>query len=520
MMPDHFDAIVIGSGLGGLTAGALFAHAGHSVLVLEQNDTFGGAATTYHRGTMMIEASLHETADPRTTTADPKVEIFEALDLYQDIELTPVGDFQEVRCPLIGAPLVIPHGVDALRDSLTERFPHEADSIRHFLKRVGSIQTALQIFMEKHSGLWWLAHGAELPFRLWPVLRDMHSSVSKVLEKYFGNNEAIKIALAANLSYWSDDPDQMWWLMYAVAQGGFLQGGGVYIKGGSQVLSDRLVDRIREGDGEALADQTAIEILLDEQSEVSGVRYRPRVGGEDTVAHAPVIFANASPHVVKNMLPTAKRDSFMAPYRGKPLSTSLFSMNLGLNKRPSELGVCAYSTMIIPEWMERLSDYKHCAGLFADMPSGRLPAMGVCDYSYIDSGLVDGELFPVSLAGADRLTNWDGLSDTDYLAKKNAWLDALIECLDKEWPGFANAVVQREYATAKTMHNFLNTPGGAVYGFAPNVPDRSLLSGPPRTPKTSIKGLWLASSFAGMGGFSGAMGSGGWAAKNALREYM
>ena len=516
-MPDDYDAIVIGSGLGGLTAGALFAHAGHRVLVLEQNDAFGGAATTYHRGAMMIEASLHETADPRKTP-DPKGEIFEALGLYQDIEFVPVGVFQEVRCPLIGVPLVIPHGIDALRDHLTECFPQEADAIDSFLKQMGSIQTATKILMDEHDGLWWLAHAAELPFRLWPVLRDMRSSVSQVLERYFGDNEAIKIALAANLNYWSDDPDQMWWLIYALAQGGFIQGGGVFIKGGSQVLSDRLVDCIRKGGGEALSGQTAVEILIGEQGEVSGVRYRPRAGGEDTVAHASVVFANASPHAVENMLPATERDSFMAPYRAKPVSTSLYSISLGLNRRPSELGLSAYSTMIIPEWMERLSDFKHCPGLFADMPGNRLPVLGVCDYSHIDSGLIDGELFPVSIAGADRLTNWDGLSDADYHSKKNAWLNAVIKRLDEEWPGFAAAVVQSDMATARTMRDFLNTPGGAIYGFAPNVPEQSLLSGPPRTPKTSIKGLWLASSYAGMGGFTGAMGSGGWAAKSALHE--
>ena len=98
-MHTDYNAIVVGSGLGGLTAGALFAHAWHRVLVLERNDTFGGAATIYHRGAMTIEASLHETADPQAT-ADLKREIFEALDLYHDIELVPVGVFQEVRCPL------------------------------------------------------------------------------------------------------------------------------------------------------------------------------------------------------------------------------------------------------------------------------------------------------------------------------------------------------------------------------------------------------------------------------------
>ena len=135
------------------------------------------------------------------------------------------------------------------------------------------------------------------------------------------------------------------------------------------------------------------------------------------------------------MLPAAERDSFMAPYRGKPLSTSLFSITLGLNRRPSELGVSAYSTMIVPKWMERLGDLKHCAGLLADMPRGRLPILGVCDYSHIDSSLNDGKLFPVSLAGADRLANWEGLRDAEYHARKNAWLDAVLGRLDEEWPG-------------------------------------------------------------------------------------
>jgi flavin-dependent dehydrogenase len=49
-MSRQFDAVVIGSGLGGLTAGALYARAGNRVLVLERNHNFGGAATVYRHG--------------------------------------------------------------------------------------------------------------------------------------------------------------------------------------------------------------------------------------------------------------------------------------------------------------------------------------------------------------------------------------------------------------------------------------------------------------------------------------
>lgn len=514
---ENYDAIVIGSGLGGLTAGALFAHAGHRVLVLERNQSFGGAATTYHKGAMTIEASLHETTNPRTTP-DPKGEIFAALELYKDIEFVPVDDFYEVRCPLIGAPLTIPHGVDSLGNRLIERFPREADNIRRFIAQVGSVQKVMQFFMEEHGGLWRLARGAELPFRLWPILRDFRSTVSEVMQRYFGDNEAIKIALAANLHYYADDPDRMWWFFYVAVQGGFFHGGGHYLKGGSQTLSDRLVDRILSAGGEALTGQSATEILLGGGGEVSGVRYRRRDGGDEGVAYAPIVFANASPHAVESMLPETERDEFMTPYRDKPLSISLFSMTLGLNRRPSELGITAYSTELIPDWIERLSDIKLCGTLLKRMPGDRLPLLSVVDYSRIDSGLINGDLFPVSIVGVDELGNWEGLEGDDYQSKKNAWLNAVIRRLDAEWPGFANAVVQSEFATARTMREYLNTPGGAVYGFAPTVPESMILSGPPRTPKTTIRGLWLASAYAGAGGFTGAMYSGGAAAKAALHE--
>lgn len=518
-MANEYDAIVIGSGLGGLTAGALFAHVGHKVLVLEKNATFGGAATTYQRGALTIEASLHETTDPRTTV-DPKGEIFAALDLYKDVEFVPVGDFYEVRCPLIGAPLTIPHGVEALGERLMRRFPGETDAITRFLKQIESIEQALAIFMEKHDGLWWLAHGAELPLRLWPVFRDIRASVSDVLQRYFGDNEALKFAVAANLAYYADDPDNMWWLFYAVAQGGFFHGGGYYLKGGSQTLSDQLVARIRAGGGEARAEHNVEEILLNERGAAIGVRFAPTSSNALETAHAPVVFANAAPHAISTMLPGEEGERFMAAYRDLPVSISLFSITLGLNKRPAELGMRAYSTMLIPLWMKRLSDFRRCADLLADMPYGRVPALGIVDRSSIDSGLDGGELYPVSVVGVDRLANWEGLGEQDYQARKAAWLNAVIAALDQEWAGLADAVVQQEFATARTMHEYLNTPGGALYGFAPNVPARSPLAAAPHTPKTTIPGLWLASSYAGAGGFTGAMSAGGTAAKQALHELL
>ena len=94
-MSRQFDAIVIGSGLGGLTAGALYARAGHRVLVIERNQNFGGAATVYRHGALAIEASLHEIdgLDPK----DPKAPILQSLGLDRDVPFVDVGDLHEVR---------------------------------------------------------------------------------------------------------------------------------------------------------------------------------------------------------------------------------------------------------------------------------------------------------------------------------------------------------------------------------------------------------------------------------------
>ena len=74
------------------------------------------------------------------------------------------------------------------------------------------------------------------------------------------------------------------------------------------------------------------------------------------------------------------------------------------------------------------------------------------------------------------------------------------------------------FLNARSMRNFLNTPDGAVYGFAPTPPQRGIWAGYPRSPRTPIPGLYLASSFGGSGGFTGAMMSGAVAARTAMAE--
>jgi phytoene dehydrogenase-like protein len=66
------------------------------------------------------------------------------------------------------------------------------------------------------------------------------------------------------------------------------------------------------------------------------------------------------------------------------------------------------------------------------------------------------------------------------------------------------------------MSTYLNAPAGAVYGFAPLPPSQAIWRGPERSPATPLAGLYLASSYAGSGGYTGAIMGGASAARSVL----
>ena len=511
-MARHFDAIAIGSGLGGLTAAALYARSGRRVLVLERSDICGGAATVYRHGPLAIEASLHEIDG--LDEDDPKLPILRSLRLDRDLTFVDVGDLYEVRGQEIGEPFALPCGVEQALRAITARFPHRAAELAEYFRRLVAARDAIALAARhREDPGFWLLHVPETVRRLWPLLREGRATVSEVLDELFDAEEAIKLALAANLSYFHDDPAKMPFLRFAIPQASYLLGGGHYIRGGSQALSDRLVELIRQSNG-VVETKREVDTLIVDEDRVLGVAHHDHGRTDVSVEYAPVVFGNAAPQHLAQMLPEACRHAFLAPYRSRHPSISLWTIALGLSRPPADFGVRHYSTFILPPWVRTLGAMRDAGAILGEEPGTRLPPYSFVDYHRIDDALNPTPPYLGTLCGIDRLSNWTSLSAETKQKRKAGWMDRLIGDLDREFPGIAGAIVHREMATAETIAHYLSAPDGAVYGFAPEREGRNPLA---MTAQTSVKGLWLASAYVFGGGFTGAMIGGATAAREAIR---
>jgi phytoene dehydrogenase-like protein len=490
----RYDVVVIGAGLGGLTAGAILARAGRKVLVIERSNSVGGAASSYKSGDLFVEGSLHETSDPNDPR-DPKHGALVRAGVLDAVKWIPGGGFYQARGGPLSEPFAMPDNFEAARRALSDRFPQSRGGIEGVLDDMEHLASAADLDLIPES--------------------DRSLSLSQKFDRVFGNDEAVKCALAANLSYYHDDPTTLSWPFFAMSQGGFFLSGGRYVQGGSQRLSSALARAVRTAGGEVVIRRVVTAIALDAQDRPCGVTHSAKDGSDIQSVESPVVVSNAAPEILASLVPADAARKLNDSYAQQKPSISLFALTLGLSKPPRDFGLGGYSTQLLPPWMTRLDDYAQAAALMAGEPADRMPPFAIVDYAAIDSG-VPAPPYVLSIFGPDRLSNWDG-SDLDaYRDKRARWQDAIARYLDRFYPGLAAAVTTASFNTALSVRQYLNAPGGAVYGFAP-MPHSSSQEAPNRSPRTAVPGLYLASAYAGFGGYTGVIQSGGACADMILR---
>ena len=503
-----YDAIVIGAGLGGLTAGAKLAKEGKKVLLIEQHTIPGGCATTFRRKDLKIEVGLHELdgLDP----GDLKLRAFQDLGVFDHVEFVRVPEFYRLIKP--GLDIVIPDDHQQAIAVLSERFPAEAKGIRKFFKIILSLRKEASRMPRSK----WLMRASMLaaPVLFPNVLLRERWTVGRLLDSLF-KDEDLKLVLLATLSYYHHDPYSMSLIFFALAQGSFFSGGGYFVKGGSQELSDYLASVIEDNGGEIVYRHLVDEIVIENGAAV-GVSYRKSKDGEGErrTARARRVVANAAlPNVVDQLLEDAAAKAKLSAIVGHPeIAASITTVYLGLRKSPRELGNRHYSTFLMDGGVATQRDVEpfHRADF----------SKRTCiftDYSQIDSGLAPEGKGVAVLCTLDRLSDWEGLSDERYRERKEEVAKTLIARLETLLPGISDEIEYCEVGTPKTILRYTLNPEGTAYGFA-QTPDQA---GRKRVKlRSPIPNLFFASAWTEPGhGFTGAIMSGYWCAEEILRTW-
>ena len=301
----RYDVVVIGAGLGGLTAGAILAREGRKVLVIERGNSVGGAASSYKAGDLFIEASLHKTSGPEDAR-DPKHRALTRAGALDKVEWVPTGSIFQVRGGPLREPFMLPPGFDAAREALTQRFPEARDGIVSILIEMESIANAAGALSRegKFRNLLESLDGLKAAL---PDVRDWSLSLAQKFDAAFGRNEAVKCALAGNLWHYHDDPASLWWIFFAASQGGYLQSGGRYVKTGSQRLSSALARTILRSEGCAIALRRVVTgISIDAEGCANSVTHIAKAGGDPQTVEADCVVSNAAPGIAASLLPRAR----------------------------------------------------------------------------------------------------------------------------------------------------------------------------------------------------------------------
>ena len=489
----EYDVVVVGGGLGGLTAGALLALEGKKVLLLERHYRPGGCATVFRRGDYTVEVGLHEMDGLHEE--DFKRKLFLDLKVFDHVEFIRVPEFYRFLNGRLD--ITVPEGYNTAIQAFTARFPEEEKGIRRFFARLRAIEKEARA-VPKRGIMAFLA----LP--LWPILYpNLTFNLSRSLGDYVDSliqNEDLKLALLANLGYYHDDPYSTSMLYYAMAQMSYMKGGGHFIKGGSQRLSDYLASVITDNGGEVKLRHEATKIIT-RNGRAIGVEY-VRVSGEGGKVHTAkchAVAANASiPDVVNKLAPEAFGKDYSGRINSMKVASSFFCVYIGFSKTPKEMGNPAYSTFVMDERVKSLKD----------LHGPELTDKGYVfvDYSQIDSGLApEGKSVGVMVT-VDYLSRWEGLSEDEYRTQKRGQMDDMLDRLEKLIPGARENMEYVEASTPVTMKRFTANPGGAAYGFA-QVPEQAGWNRLPN--KSPVENLYYCSAW-GMpgGGFTGALYAG------------
>jgi all-trans-retinol 13,14-reductase len=250
-----YDAIVVGSGLGGLVTGLVLAKTGKKVLILEKNNQFGGCLQTFARDKTLLDTGVHYLGG--LDAGQNLFTLFTYLGIQEELPLKKLDRDKFDVISFENNINLFPHaqGYENFVQQLLPFFPEQENSLRAY---VDTIQRTCEAFPLYHLR-------DDTGYAL-----DVHSqSVSQVLESLVPD-ALLRAVLAGSNFLYAGLPQKTPFYVHALSVNSYIQSAYRVLKGGSQITR-LLVRRLKET-GAELKKHTEVREFIVEDETVKGIR--------------------------------------------------------------------------------------------------------------------------------------------------------------------------------------------------------------------------------------------------------
>ncbi len=480
---NEFDAVIIGSGLGGLSCAAAFARQGFKPLVLEQHSVPGGYATTFKRpGGFVFDVSLHSTTVGERGGMHNLIPEFPEI---KDVEFVPHPYLYRAIFP--DYDLRVPQkNLKGYQEMLIQHFPSEKESIDGIFEDMQGLARDVSKYSEAGGQVDMNTFSKEFPY-----LFRSHGKTWGSLVDARTNNPRVKAVVSALWGYFGLPPSRLSVYYYAIPTVGYLEQGGYYPRGRSQAMSDAFVKFIEDRGG-AVRLKTRVDKILVKDHEAYGVKC---ADGTEYKAKVVVSNSNAFDTFLKMMDEKEYMKDYLAKFDTYNVSLSSFQIFLGLKKDlVGELGIDDSEIFFSPGYDD---DKAYQELLDADVENS---GWGVMLYDNVYRGYSPEGKNTVNIMILQGYKHWEKYeadywkgNKKEYKAEKERMADILINKVEKKvLPGLSDAIEIKEIGTPLTNVRYTSNYRGAIYGWDQTL-NNTVTNRMPHT--TPIKNLYLAGAW-------------------------
>ena len=478
--------IIIGGGLGGLTAAVTAAARGWQVTVVEKEPHAGGCAVAYRRGGYCFDVALHVV--PAGGPGQSFRWLVDELGL-EGIRFIRLATGSRV---CLGArEFCLPNSADAFFGALADAFPGQATGLQRLRTELLAAGRAYAPLFDVRVPT--LAALPRFLPRLPAFLRQSYQSVEGYLGR-FVDDEALAALLYQPAVFLGQPMAEFPAVNYILMAYLLLTEGMYSIAGGGQALTTALVRRL-EALGGVIRRGTVSAVRV-QRGRAVGVTLS---NGDPLDAEA-VVSAINLPALWRDLLPsTALPNASRAALATLRPSLSVLSLNLGLDCAPQALGIRDHLTVCFPDTGLDDCMRRQRQGEFAGGFSITAPGLSEADAA-------PERAHTLSVVVGTSGSWWTRLEPAAYRREKERWQSAIMARLAALLPGLAEHVRCLDLATPVTLRRYTGSPQGAIMGFEPQCGrHRALL----RAARSPLPNLYLAGAWTDrMGGFLQSMMAG------------